>query len=309
MSGGNLDDLTPDALRRLTEAGVPTPRADLELLIAHVLGVSRGEAAAAVVAGRRVTEEQVGRLTDLVDDRSRRIPLQHLTGLAPFRGLELRVGPGVFVPRPETEQVAQLALDRLAALAPPTPRVIDLGTGSGALAAAIAAEVPDAEVHAVEVSPQAAAWARMNLEPLGVRVHEEDLRTLPQTWDATFDVVVSNPPYIPPGMVPRDPEVRDHDPQTALYGGGEDGLAMPRATVAAARRLLRPGGWFVLEHAEAQAAPMREHLRRHRDLEEVTTHRDLTGRDRATSAVVRTPTTSEPTPVHAPAQASETVGE
>lgn len=289
MSAADLDELIPQALRRLRAAEVPSPRPDLELLLAHVLGVSRGEAAAAIAAGRTLDDEQAERLQDLVDDRSRRIPLQHLTGRAPFRTVELRVGPGVFVPRPETEQVAQAALDRLSVLRSVAPRVIDLGTGSGALAAAIAVEAPRAEVHALEVSPQALAWARINLEPLGVAVHHGDLRDLPSDWDSTFDVVVSNPPYIPPDMVPKEPEVRDHDPATALYGGGHDGLELPRAVAEAASRLLVPGGWFVLEHAEVQAGPLADHLRSRGDLDEIALHRDLAGRDRATSAVLRYP--------------------
>lgn len=290
-SGGtSLDELIPAALQHLRQAGVPSPRADLELLLAHVLGIGRGEAAAAIAAGRLISEAQAQRWHGLVAERGRRIPLQHLTGLAPFRSLQLRVGPGVFIPRPETEQVAQVVLDHLArrrtarSSAARPLRVIDLGTGSGALAAAIAAETPGIEVHAVEVSEQAAAWAQLNLEPLGVTLHRMDLRELPDQWRGSFDVVVSNPPYIPPRMVPQDPEVRDHDPQLALYGGGEDGLELPRAVVGAARELLTPGGWFILEHAEVQAEAIAAYMRRFPDLVDVRTHQDLTGRDRAVSA-------------------------
>lgn len=308
------DELLPGALRVLTEAQVPSPRADLELLLAHVLGLSRGQAAAAALAGRPITQDEAERLETLVQERARRVPLQHLTGLAPFRGLELRVGPGVFVPRPETEQVAQIALDRIAALETPTPRVVDLGTGSGALAAAIAAEAPQAEVHAVEVSAQAAAWARTNLDPLGVEVHLTDLRELPAHWRGTFDVVVSNPPYIPHQMVPREPEVRDHDPALALYGGGGDGLDLPRAVIAAAQGLLVPGGWFVLEHAEVQAQAIAAELRGTAGLTQIRTHQDLSGRDRATSAVVAGAQRPEPpgadTPApDTPALHTPTVGE
>lgn len=284
------DQLLSEATARLHAAGVPSPRVDAEILTAHVLGVSRGRLAAMALAGSAVPASQADRITELIAERAERIPLQHLTGLAPFRHLELRVGPGVFIPRPETEQVAQAALDqlgRMAAQRPASwrPRVIDLGTGSGALAGAIAAEHPSAEVHAVELSPQAAAWAQLNLDPLGVTLHQQDLREVPEDWEASFDVVVSNPPYIPAGMVPREAEVRVHDPELALYGGGDDGLTMPRAVIETAKRLLKPGGWFILEHAEVQADSLAEHCRRDPRLSEVSTHQDLTGRDRATSAV------------------------
>lgn len=284
------DQLLDRAAARLGAAGVPSPRVDAEILAAHVLGVPRGRLAAMAVAGSAVTAEQAEKLTDLVAERADRVPLQHLTGLAPFRHLELRVGPGVFIPRPETEQVAQVALDQLARMAAQRPaswrpRVIDLGTGSGALAAAIAAEHPSAEVHAVELSAQAVAWAELNLVPLGVALHQRDLREVPEEWESSFDLVVSNPPYIPAGMVPREEEVRVHDPELALYGGGADGLTMPHAVIAAAKRLLVPGGWFILEHAESQASVLAQHCRADESLTQVSTHQDLTGRDRATSAV------------------------
>ncbi|GAA1142431.1 peptide chain release factor N(5)-glutamine methyltransferase [Nesterenkonia lutea] len=287
--GQHADVLLKTGADRLTEAGVPSPRTDAEILAAHVLGVPRGRLAAMAIAGSDVSSGDASRYLDLVEERASRVPLQHLTGLAPFRHLELRVGPGVFIPRPETEQVAQAALDQLARVAQSRPaqwrpRVIDLGTGSGALAAAIASEHPGAEVHAVELSAQAAAWAEMNLRPLGVTLHQRDLREVPADWESSFDVVVSNPPYIPAGMVPREEEVRVHDPELALYGGGADGLSMPHAVIAAAKRLLVPGGWFILEHAEVQAPVLAEHCRADAALERVATHQDLAGRDRATSA-------------------------
>lgn len=284
------DQLIQDAAARLRAAGVPSPRVDAEILAAHVLGVSRGRLAAMALSGSAVTDADAERFTDLVAERADRVPLQHLTGLAPFRHLELRVGPGVFIPRPETEQVVQVALDQLASMAAQRPaswrpRVVDLGTGSGALAAAIAAEHPRAEVHAVELSAQAVAWAELNLAPLGVTLHQQDLREVPEGWESSFDVVVSNPPYIPAGMVPREEEVRVHDPELALYGGGADGLTMPHAVIETAKRLLVPGGWFILEHAEVQAAALAAHCRADASLSQVSTHQDLTGRDRATSAV------------------------
>ncbi|WP_218221309.1 peptide chain release factor N(5)-glutamine methyltransferase [Nesterenkonia sp. Act20] len=283
--------LLRDAIQRLSAAGVPSPRVDAEVLAAHVLDVSRGRLAAMAIAGRVLTAAQAARFTELVGERADRVPLQHLTGRAPFRHLQLRVGPGVFIPRPETEQVVQVALDQLSSMAQSRPagwrpRVVDLGTGSGALAAAIAAEHPQAEVHAVELSAAAAAWAELNLAPLGVTLHQRDLREVPPEWEASFDVVVSNPPYIPEGMVPREEEVRVHDPELALYGGGAHGLAMPFAVIETAKRLLVPGGWFILEHAEVQAPALAARCRTDAALSAVATHQDLTGRDRATSATL-----------------------
>lgn len=296
-----LDHLLRDAVRRLTDADIPSPRADAELLASWVLGLSRGELTLKALTGLEVSGADAERFSDLVAERCRRIPLQHLTGSAPFRSLELRVGPGVFIPRPETESVVEALLDQLRRLRAEGilhPRVVDLGTGSGAIAAAVAAECPAAEVHAVELSAEAVAWARMNFEALPdhaaqVTLHHDDLRRSPELLgelSGTFDVVVSNPPYIPADMVPTEVEVREHDPQLALYGGGEGGLELPFAVVAAAEELLRPGGWFIMEHAEVQAEPIAEHCAARPLLESVHTHQDLTGRDRATSAVLaRTP--------------------
>lgn len=292
-----LDQLLREAVRRLTQAEITSPRVDAELLASHVLGLSRGELALKALTGLQVGAPEAERFHDLVAERCRRTPLQHLTGTAPFRALELRVGPGVFIPRPETETVVEWVLERLCRLQQEgisRPRVVDLGTGSGAIAAAVASEQPSAEVHAVELSEEAAAWAQLNFEalPAGaapVRLHQGDLRDAPEILgdlSGTFDVVVSNPPYIPPDMVPTEVEVREHDPEMALYGGGEGGLELPFAVVAAAEQLLHTGGWFIMEHAEAQAVAIAEHCAQRPGLDVVTTHQDLTGRDRATSAVL-----------------------
>lgn len=292
-----LHQLLRDAVRQLTDAEIPAPRADAELLACWVLGLSRGELTLRALTGLSVSAPEVERLRDLVDERCRRVPLQHLTGSAPFRSLELRVGPGVFIPRPETESVVDAVLEQLRLLLEEGirhPRIVDLGTGSGAIAAAVAAECPAAEVHAVELSEEAVAWARMNIEALPgsaaqVTLHHGDLRRSPELLgqlSGTFDVVVSNPPYIPADMVPTEVEVREHDPQLALYGGGDGGLELPFAVVAAAEQLLRPGGWFIMEHAEVQAGSIMEHCVARPLLESIRTHQDLTGRDRATSAVL-----------------------
>lgn len=269
------------AAAQLASAGVPTPRVDAELLAAHLLGVSRGTVAAMALGGSPAPEG----LAELVARRAQRIPLQHLTGVAYFRYIELAVGPGVFIPRPETESVAQWAIDKAKALE--HARVADLGTGSGAIAGSIAFEVPGAEVFAVELSDEAFPYARANLEPLGVKLIKGDLATELGEYDGSFDVIASNPPYIPANAVPREPEVRDHDPQMALYGGGEDGMVLPMAAERSAARLLKPGGFFIMEHAEVQAPAMAALLRGTGDWDSVTTHIDLNGSDRATSGIRR----------------------
>lgn len=281
----NLRSLLDHAVAVLTAARVPSPVADSELLVAHVLGVSRGQVQAHAVTGTPLDVEQRHAVLELVERRAAREPLQHLTGRAAFRSLELSVGPGVFVPRPETELVAQLAIDALLAVPGGSPRAADLGTGSGAIALALATEVPHADVVAVENSPRAFIWARENVERVGapnLRLVFADLGDAVPELEGTFDVVVSNPPYIPLGAIPRDPEVRLHDPDVALYGG-VDGLDVVRAVSATARRLLRPGGALVLEHGELQGADIRELLTADGWTAPATT-RDLLGRDRATTA-------------------------
>ena len=275
-----------DAVGTLTAAGIPTPDADAELLIGHLLGLSRGAVQARAIAGAELTGEQGAELAALLARRASREPLQHLTGHAPFRSLDLLVGPGVFVPRPETESVAQVAIDALQAVAAPEPLAVDLGTGSGAIAFALALEVPHARVVAVERSPEAFAWAERNKEHVGAanaRVVLGDLADALPDLTGTVDVVVSNPPYIPDDAIPRDPEVRLHDPAAALYGG-PDGLDVVRVISRRAQELLRPGGVLVLEHGELQGAEIRALLTGDGWRAAATT-RDLLGRDRTTTAL------------------------
>src|SRR6476661_8565446 len=278
-----LADAVREATAVLAAAGVPSPKVDAELLAGHLLGVGPGRVRAMVLGD---TPAPAG-YAELVAERAQRIPLQHITGVAHFRYLELAVGPGVFIPRPETESVVQLVIDWLKDAAPSAhPKVVALGTGSGAIAGSIAHEVPAAEVHAVEFSEFAHAWAAKNLLPLGVRLVRGDLRDALPELNGTFDVVISNPPYIPAEAVPNEPEVALHDPPEALYGGGADGMELPTAAAASAARLLVPGGYFVMEHAEVQSEWIAAMLNRTGVFSEVTTHRDLNGKDRATSAVL-----------------------
>ena len=280
-----------DAL--LAAAGIE-PGADAQLLVGHVLGESRGRVQALAIMGSPISDEDRARAMLLADERASRVPLQHLTGRAAFRGIELEVGPGVFVPRPETESVAQFAIDALAAVAVVSaqgsgPIAVDLCTGSGAIALALASEVPQASVWAVEKSPEAHAWASRNVARLGDgRVHlvpgdVAEARQLLEPLLGRVNVLVSNPPYVPVGMVPRDPEVRDHDPELALYGG-EDGLDLVRVISRVALDLVAPGGALVLEHAEQQGDAIRALLAAD-GWRSTATHQDLTLRDRTTTAV------------------------
>ena len=284
-SSTSLRDALTRAAERLGRAGVPDPIVDAELLVAHVLGLGRGEVQAAALRGDELSGEAVTALGAVIERRAAREPLQHITGTAPFRHLELRVGPGVFVPRPETEIVAQFAIDALRAAASPRPIAVDLGTGSGAIALALATEVPHARVYAAENSVDAYVWAKENFARTGVEnasVHFIDLdRAFPEL-DGAVSVVVSNPPYVPDDALPRDPEVRLYDPPQALYGG-PDGLDVVRVLSRTALRLLHPGGALVIEHGEWQGASIRDILTAD-GWRAAATHPDLTMRDRATTA-------------------------
>lgn len=262
-------------------AQVPSPRVDAELLAAHLLhGGSRSRLQHAALMGERLTPAQVAEYEALVARRAAREPLQHITGSAPFYRLELAVGPGVFVPRPETELLVEEALGVLRLTEKTNaPRIVDLCTGSGAIAAAIKSELPNAQVFAVELSEDAIPYTRKNLEPLGVHLVQGDALTALPELAGTFDAVLSNPPYIPPVNVPADPEAAVHDPDMALYGGGEDGMQMPSAIAARAYELLAPGGFFMMEHDDTQEEAVAELLARV-GFERCYPVRDLNGRPR-----------------------------
>lgn len=218
--------------------------------------------------------------------RAAREPLQLILGRVGFRELVLHTGPGVFIPRVETELVSGVAIDaaRAAVSRRGSARVVDLCTGSGAIAAALASEVAGARVWAVELDPAALDLAARNLAGLGVALVPGDAAVALPNLDGTVDVVVANPPYVPPDGVPRDPEVRDWDPSHALYGGGPDGLDLPRAIMRRAAGLLRPGGVLVMEHADVQGEAVRAELAALGAFEDVVTLPDLTGRDRMVRA-------------------------
>lgn len=281
-----LGDALRRAAARLGAAGVNDAQVDAELLAAHVRGTGRGAIQAAAVRGDALTAEEAARLEDMVARRATRVPLQHLTGSAPFRHLELRVGPGVFVPRPETEMVAQLAIDALSAAASPSPIAVDLGTGSGAIALSMATEVPHAQVFAAENSVDAFVWTTENFAHVAAqnaRLAFIDLERAFPELDGRVSVVASNPPYVPDEAIPRDPEVRFFDPPEALYGG-PDGLDVVRVLSRTGLRLAHPGGTIVIEHGEWQGAAVRDLLTAD-GWRAASTHPDLTMRDRATTAV------------------------
>jgi release factor glutamine methyltransferase len=275
-----------ESTKRLADAGIESADVDAELLIGHALQLSRGEVQAKAVTGATVSDEDAARIRALVSRREAREPLQHITGRAPFRNLELAVGPGVFVPRPETEQVVQFAIDALWTIPSEHPVAVDLGSGSGAIALAMATEVPHSVVYAAENSPEAFPWTTRNFQESGApnaHLVFADLADAFPELNGAVDVVISNPPYIPADAIPRDPEVRLFDPEHALYGGA-DGLDAVRQVSATGLRLLHSGGTLVIEHGELQAAEIAALLRAD-GWSAVATHRDLLGRDRSTTAV------------------------
>jgi release factor glutamine methyltransferase len=273
-----------EAERVLAEAGVASPRVDAELLAAHVVGVPRGRLMMAPLVDPPVIDEYRA----LVARRAAREPLQHVLGTAVLGPVAVAVGPGVFTPRPETELLLEWGLKAIADIA--SPLVVDLCTGSGALALAVAASRPDAMVHAVEADPGALSWARRNIAAhvdaggTPVQLHAADVRwpdLLPEL-ESRVDLVLCNPPYVPDGT-PVAPEVARWDPPGAVFGG-PDGLEIIRAVVTASAALLRHGGRVVIEHDDTHGDAVPELLRRRRVLADVEEHRDLNGRPRFATA-------------------------
>jgi release factor glutamine methyltransferase len=266
------------AVERLRGAGVESAAYDAGVLLAHVLGVPRTRLALV----DDVSSAQAERFGHLVGQRAARVPLQHLTGIAYFRHVELAVGPGVFVPRPETELLAGWAVEQASLIE--SPVVVDLGTGSGAIAKAVAHEVPAARVHAVELDERAHAWAARNLAGTGVDLRQGDLAEAFDDLAGAVDVLVSNPPYIPhEAWESVAVEVRDHDPELALYATG-DGLDTIRVVERRAAQLLRPGGAVGVEHADVHGESAPPVFAAGGRWEEVRDHRDLAGRARFLTA-------------------------
>ena len=268
------------ATTALEAAGVASPRVDAEWLLAGLLGV--GRVTVRLDPAGAVPELLAERYGDAVRRRARREPLQRILGWEEFRGLRIRLTDAVLVPRPETEALVEWALALLPARGGRRLRAVDLGTGSGCIACALAAERPDLDVVAIDVSPAAAAVARENAIALGlaarIRVVAADL--LDGVRDLGVDLIVSNPPYLPTGLVPElPPEVRTHEPVVALDGGA-DGLALIRRIAAIAHRALRASGVLVVETAGGAQATAAAALLRKADFVQVAVRADLAGVDR-----------------------------
>ena len=275
------------ATDRLAAAGVDSPEHDARALAVHVLGLDRPSDLLLV---DDLQPEQATAYDELVARRAERVPLQHLTGSVGFRHIVLEVGPGVFVPRPETESVVQWAVDAVRAEGWTAPLCVDLCTGSGTIAFALANELPGATVHAVERDPDALAWTRRNAanrvaagDP-EVQLHLGSAEDALPELDGQLDLVISNPPYVATteAHIP-DPEVVDHDPGIALWAG-EDGLDVIRLVEQAARRLLKPGGLLVVEHSDRQGRTAPALLEGLGGWSEVADHQDYAGRDRYVTA-------------------------
>lgn len=278
-------DAVAEATTTLAAAHIGSPRVDAELLAAFVLGVSRGRLAAAA----DLTKQQEDRLREFVRARASRVPLQHLTGSAPFRHLEVGVGEGVFVPRPETEVLVEWGLRWLGRR--PGALVVDLCSGSGAIAMSVAAEAMTPRVYAVEREPAALRWLRRNVADLGpagldVTVVEADA-TDPAALaelDGSVDLVLCNPPYVPEvAAAELPPEVSRHDPHVAVFGG-VDGLDVIRPLIGRIAALLRPGGAFAIEHDETHAYVVPALVHADRRFDDVELHHDLAWRPRFTTA-------------------------
>ncbi len=255
-------DVLFDAEHRLAAVRVPSPNVDAAEIVAFALGTTRSH----LFLSDAITPDQKVRVEQLLARRLSRVPLQHLIGTTGFRHVEIEVGPGVFIPRPETELVTEAAIRELADKSPGERIAVDLCSGSGAIAVSIAVESTDSEVYAVELSDDAIGWTRRNVESHADRILAKGSRVEVFHDDATLvadpghplaklagraTVVVANPPYIPDAMIPREPEVRDHEPAMALYGG-IDGLDVIRGVIRTASILLRPGGLLAIEHADVQ---------------------------------------------------------
>ncbi|MFJ9368162.1 peptide chain release factor N(5)-glutamine methyltransferase [Nocardia sp. NPDC101769] len=283
MSRAPLRPAVREAVEILAAAGVHSPQADAEYLAAHVLGIDRGRLALMPM----LTPDQLEEYRKLVARRAERVPLQHLTGTAAMGEIDLAVGPGVFVPRPETELLFAWALGQLEAVGHEhQPIVVDLCTGSGALALAIAHARPDVQVHAVELDTEALAWARRNARQLAdegdtaIDLHAGDVTdpAILEQLNGRVDVVVSNPPYIPEDAE-LAPEVIDHDPHRALFGG-PDGLSVIRPMTATIARLLRENGTVAVEHDDTNGAGVAALFTAHGGFTDIAEHPDLAGKPR-----------------------------
>jgi release factor glutamine methyltransferase len=258
---------------------------DAEILLAHLLGLTRMELHNPIALERALAEVSdesaiIDGYSELVKRRCNHEPVQYLTGTAGFRNLDLAVGPGVLVPRPETEGLVEEVLKHIANLPGPVS-VIDLGAGSGAMAISIATEAPNTHVIAVEKSADAIEWLKQNVAfyDESIRIVQGDVADVLE--GVKCDVVVANPPYVPDSQ-PLPKDVANFEPAIALFGG-PDGLELPKRFIEAAARLLKAGGLLAIEHTETQGEAIAKLLGS--DFNQIALHQDLTGRPRWTSAI------------------------
>ena len=276
--------LLSESSGKLREAGVTSATVDAELLACFCLGISRSELQLLVATNQEFPDEHMNQFQAVLARRVSREPLQHITGTAPFRHLELKVGPGVFTPRPETEQVVGYAMEKISKLH--NPLIVDLCSGSGAIAISLNSEIPGSNVFAVELSKDAFGYLLQNAASYGLtkeNLRNEDLQTSLSELDGLVDLVISNPPYIPNDAVPVDLEVQLHEPSESLYGG-VDGLDVVRKISVRALKLLKPGGLLVLEHADSQSSAIGKLLLAEGWLD-IEARADLAGKERMISAV------------------------
>ena len=285
-----LSDLVAWGTGKLRHADVPSPDADVRILLAHILKCEPSQ----LFDKQSISSEQASDFERLVAQREHRIPVQHLTHVAYFRHLTLDVGPGVFIPRPETELLAQAGIDYLNECS--TPRVaVELCAGSGAMTLALATEVQGVSITAVEISSEAIAWLQRNVERHNQLADDNGSTVTIVHADATqvdvlsqltghVDAIVCNPPYIPDGMIPREPEVREHDPHVALFGG-PDGLDIVREILPVAHRILKAGGFLGIEHADVQGESLPSLLATTGHWVQIQDHCDYNQRPRFTTAI------------------------
>lgn len=296
--------LVDEGRQVLRGSGLDTPEHDARVLLAETAGSDLHDLDRGLLLGwgldrfaapGRAADQVLQDYHDCLQRRSDREPLQYILGHADFRMLDLDVGPGVFIPRPETETVVQAGLDWLTDRGLPTPLVVDLCAGSGAVGLSVATEVHGARVWAVEASEEAATWTRRNVDAQSETLVEQGSAYRLVLGDATsgkvlaelngrVDLVISNPPYIPQDRMPTQPEVRNWDPEMALYGGSPDGCLIPQGIIRRSADLLRPGGALVMEHDCSQGEALRR-LARQEGFGKVVTGQDLAGRDRYLMAV------------------------
>jgi release factor glutamine methyltransferase len=279
-----VSELLSESSSKLKEAGVISATVDAELITCFCLGISRSELSLMVATNQEFPQESLDKFQLALARRVARQPLQHITGTAPFRHIELKVGPGVFTPRPETEQVVGFAMEKITNFQ--SPLIVDLCSGSGAIAISLATEISGSKVFAVEKSEEAFGYLLQNAASYGlskVNLRNEDLQNSLSELDGKVDLVISNPPYIPNDAIPIDLEVQLHEPSMSLYGG-VDGLDVIRQISIRAKKLLKSGGLLVLEHADSQSNAIGKLLLAGGWLE-IEARADLAGKERMISAV------------------------